>query len=52
MFHLSVGRPPVNRSQLFLAHRVSLPTLSIAQNFILIGLGVSAGQVPENRMFP
>jgi hypothetical protein len=52
IFHLSVGPFPVNRLQPFLTHRVTLPMLSILRNFILIGEGVSAGQVPENRMFP
>ena len=37
IFHLSVGPPPADRFKPFLAHRVSSPTLSIVQNFILIG---------------
>jgi hypothetical protein len=49
---LSVGPSLANRFYLFLARRVISLTLSIMQNFILIGRGVSAGQVPENRTFP
>ena len=37
IFHLTVGPPPANRLQSFLAHRVSLPTLLTLQNFMLIG---------------
>jgi hypothetical protein len=52
IFHLSVRPTPANRFELFLAHRVILPTISTVQNFNLIGSEISAGQVPENHMFP
>jgi hypothetical protein len=50
--HLSVGPRPANRFKLFFAPRVTSPMQLLVQNFILIGCGVSAGQVPENCMFP
>jgi hypothetical protein len=52
IFHVYGEETPLNRLLSFLAHRVTLPTLSIVQNFISIGQGVTAGRGTQNRMFP
>jgi hypothetical protein len=52
IFHVYGEQTPLNRLLSFFAHRVTSPTLSIVQNFISIGKGVTAGRVSKNRMFP
>jgi hypothetical protein len=52
IFHVYGEQTPLNRLLSFFAHRVASPTLSIVQNFILIGQGVSMMRGSKNRMFP
>jgi hypothetical protein len=52
IFHIYGEQAPLNRVLSFLAHRVISPTLSIVQNFISIGQGVTAGRGSKTRMFP
>ena len=50
--HPSVGPPPANQFNQFLAHQVILPTYVFVQIFTLICWGFSVWQVPENRTLP
>jgi hypothetical protein len=52
IFHVYGEQTPLNRLLSFLAHRVTSLTLSIVQNFISIGEGVTAGRGSKNRMLP
>jgi hypothetical protein len=47
IFHVYGEQIQLNRLLSMLAHRVTSPTLSIVQNFISIGQGVTAGRGPK-----